>query len=68
MDESTNASVDISIAKAKHAAYYRRESKFHETLLASGNNIVLSLPNSMPIMSICNIMLSVATTLSFVDF
>lgn len=49
MDESTNASVDISIAKAKHVAYYRRDTKFHETLLANGNNIVLSLPNSMPI-------------------
>jgi len=49
MDESTNASTDISIAKAKHAAYYRRDTKFHETLLANGNNIVLSLPNSMPI-------------------
>ena len=40
---------DISIAKAKHATYYRRDTKFHETLLAKGNNIVLSLPNSMPI-------------------
>ena len=49
MDESTNASGDISIAKAKHAAYYRRDTKFHETLLANGNNIVLSLPNSLPI-------------------
>lgn len=49
MDESTNASVDISIAKAKHSAYYRRDTKFHEALVSNGNNIVLSLPNAMPI-------------------
>jgi glc operon protein GlcG len=49
MDESTDASGDISIAKAKHAAYYRRDTKFHESLVVNGNNIVLSLPNSMPI-------------------
>jgi glc operon protein GlcG len=49
MDESTDASGDIAIAKAKHAAYYKRDTKFHEDLLAKGNNIVLSLPNSSPI-------------------
>jgi glc operon protein GlcG len=49
MDESTNASVDISIAKAKHSAYYRRDTKFHQDLLSKGNNVVLSLPNAMPI-------------------
>jgi glc operon protein GlcG len=49
MDESTNASADISIAKAKHSAYYRRDTKFHQDLLSKGNNVVLALPNSMPI-------------------
>jgi glc operon protein GlcG len=49
MDESTNASGDIAIAKAKHSAYYRRDTKFHEDLLKGGNNVVLALPNSLPI-------------------
>jgi len=49
MDESTNASGDISLAKAKHAAYYRRDTKFHEDLLTQGNNVVLGLLNSLPI-------------------
>jgi glc operon protein GlcG len=49
MDKSTEASVDISVAKAKHAAYYQRDTKFHEDLLKDGNSLVLSLPNSMPI-------------------
>jgi len=49
MDESTNASIDISIGKAKHSAYYRRDTKFHEDLLKSGNHLVLSLPGSMPV-------------------
>lgn len=49
MDESTNASGDIAIAKAKHAAYYRRDTKFHQDLLTKGNNVVLALPNAMPI-------------------
>ncbi len=49
MDNTTVASGDIAIAKARHAAYYRRDTKFHEDLLAKGNNGVLSLPHSLPI-------------------
>lgn len=49
MDNTTVASGDIAIAKARHAAYYRRDTKFHEDLLAKGNNVVLSLPHSLPI-------------------
>lgn len=49
MDESTNASGDIAIAKARHSAYYRRDTKFHEDLLTKGNNLVLALPNTMPV-------------------
>jgi glc operon protein GlcG len=49
MDESSNASGDIAIAKAKHSAYYRRDTKFHEDLVKGGNNVVLALPNSLPI-------------------
>jgi len=49
MDESTNASGEIAIAKAKHAALYRRDTKFHQDLLAKGNTAVLALPDSLPI-------------------
>ena len=49
MDDTTNASVDVAIAKAKHAANFRRDTKFHEELLEKGNNIVLALPNVLPL-------------------
>lgn len=49
MDDTTNASVDVAIAKAQHAANYRRDTKFHEDLLDKGNNVVLALPNGMPL-------------------
>ena len=49
MDESTNASGEIAIAKAKHAALYRRDTKFHQDLLAKANTAVLALPDSLPI-------------------
>lgn len=49
MDDTTNASVDIAIAKAQHAANYRRDTKFHQELLEKGNNVVLALPASMPL-------------------
>jgi glc operon protein GlcG len=49
MDESTHASGEIAIAKAKHAALYRRDTKFHQDLLAKGNTAVLALPDSLPI-------------------
>jgi glc operon protein GlcG len=49
MDNTTNASGDIAIAKARHASYYRRDTEFHEDLLAKGNFVVLSLPHSLPI-------------------
>ncbi len=49
MDESTNASGEVSIAKAKHSAYYRRDTKFHQDLILKGLNPLLTLPNSMPI-------------------
>lgn len=49
MDDTTNASVDVAIAKALHSANYRRDTKFHEDILTKGNNVVLSLPNSMPL-------------------
>lgn len=49
MDKSTNASVEIAIAKAKHAANYRRDTKFHEDLMEKGHNLILSFPGSMPL-------------------
>jgi glc operon protein GlcG len=49
MDETTNASVDIAISKAQHAANYQRDSGFHQKLLENGNNVVLALPASIPI-------------------
>jgi uncharacterized protein GlcG (DUF336 family) len=49
MDETTNASVEIAIAKAVHAVNYRRDTKFHQELLQKGNNVILGLSNSMPL-------------------
>lgn len=49
MDETTNASVEIAIAKAVHAVNYRRDTKFHQALLEGGNNVVLGLLNAMPL-------------------
>lgn len=49
MDDTTNASVDVAIAKAQHAANYRRDTKFHEDLLDKGNNVVLASPQGMPL-------------------
>lgn len=49
MDDTTNISVDVAIAKAQHAANFRRDTKFHEELLSKGNNVVLALPTGMPL-------------------
>jgi glc operon protein GlcG len=50
-DNTTYAAVEIAQKKAFHAANYRRNTAFHEKLLAEGSeNIgVLSLPDCMPI-------------------
>ncbi|CAG0935214.1 hypothetical protein TFLX_04046 [Thermoflexales bacterium] len=49
MDDTPNASVEVALAKAVHAANYRRDTKFHEDLLSQGNNVVLGLPHSLPV-------------------
>ncbi len=49
MDNSTNSSGPIAIAKAEHAANFRRDTVFHQDLIQSGNFLVLALPASMPI-------------------
>lgn len=50
-DNTTNAAVGIAQKKAYHAANYRRNTIFHQKLLAEGIESlpVLSLPNCMPI-------------------
>lgn len=49
MDDTTNVSVEVALAKAQHAANFRRDTEFHEDLLSKGNNVVLALPNGMPL-------------------
>lgn len=49
MDDTPVSSLPIATAKAKHANNYRRDTRFHQDLLAKGNVVVLALPDSMPI-------------------
>lgn len=49
MDNSTNASGDIAIAKAGHAVNYQRDAKYHEDFLKAGQLRVLALPNTLSI-------------------
>lgn len=49
MDGTTNSAADIAVAKARHAANDRRDTSFHENLLTGGNDVVLALPNAMPL-------------------
>ena len=49
MDGTPNASVDVAIGKAVHAATYRRPTAFHQQLLEGGNAVVLGLPNVLPV-------------------
>ena len=49
MDGTPNASVEVAIRKAEHAANYRRPTAFHQQLLAGGNAVVLGLPNLLPV-------------------
>ncbi|GAA4741059.1 GlcG/HbpS family heme-binding protein [Flavisolibacter ginsenosidimutans] len=49
MDDSTNASGDIAIAKAQHAVNYRRDTRYHEEFLKQGQLRVLALPNTLSI-------------------
>ena len=49
MDDTPNNSLPIALAKAKHAANFRRDTKFHEDILTQGNNLVLALPDALPI-------------------
>jgi glc operon protein GlcG len=49
MDDSTNASGDIAVAKAQHAINYRRDTRYHEEFLKQGQLRVLALPNTLSI-------------------
>lgn len=49
MDGASNSTVDVAVRKAEHAANFRRDTVFHQDLLSKGNNVVLGLPNSLPI-------------------
>jgi glc operon protein GlcG len=49
MDENAHASVDLAIAKAVHAARFRRPTRFHEELLAHGAMGVLGVPGMVPL-------------------
>ena len=49
MDNSTNASGEIAVAKAQHAVNYRRDTKYHEEFLKQGQLRVLALPNTLSI-------------------
>ena len=47
MDNSSNASGDIAIAKAQHAVNYQRDTKYHEDFLKQEQLRVLALPNTL---------------------
>ncbi|HOY13642.1 MAG TPA: heme-binding protein [Saprospiraceae bacterium] len=49
MDCTSGASVDISIAKAKHSAHFKRDTKHHADQIKAGNNLILAFPNAMPV-------------------
>lgn len=49
MDDVANASVEVAMAKARHAVNYRRDTRFHQDLLEKGNHVVLALPDAMPL-------------------
>jgi glc operon protein GlcG len=49
MDGAPNASVEVAIRKATHAVNYRRDTRFHQDLVAKGHHAVLGLPEILPV-------------------
>lgn len=49
MDGSTNCSMEIAMAKAKHAINYRRTTKYHEDIVQKGGLVAMAFPGFMPI-------------------
>jgi glc operon protein GlcG len=49
IDGTQVGSVEVAIAKAKSAVYFKRPTKVFQDAVAQGNHHILSLPNAMPI-------------------
>ncbi|HMS70972.1 MAG TPA: heme-binding protein [Saprospiraceae bacterium] len=49
MDGTSGASGDMAIAKAKHSAHFKRDTKHHADQIKAGNNLILAFPNAMPV-------------------
>lgn len=50
MDGVGNASIDVALGKARHAAHYRRATKQQQEAIAGGENLIpIVIPHAMPI-------------------
>lgn len=49
MDGTQVGSVEVALAKAKSAIYFKRPTKVFEDALASGKNGSLKIPNALPV-------------------
>lgn len=49
MDGCSNVSVEMALAKARHAISFRRTTKFHEDRLSEGLMVVLGIPGALPL-------------------
>lgn len=49
MDDALLGSIEVSIAKARTAALFKRPSKAFEDMLAGGRMAVLGIPNVLPV-------------------
>lgn len=49
MDGTPPSSVEVALAKARHAVDYRRDTVFHQGLLEKNALAVLALPGALPI-------------------
>jgi len=50
MDGVSNASIDVALGKARHAANYRRATKQQQDAVAGGENLIpIVIPYAMPI-------------------
>jgi glc operon protein GlcG len=49
MDDAQLGSLEVSIAKARSALYFKRPTKAMEDVVAGGRLVVMTLPNSVPV-------------------
>lgn len=49
MDGTQLASIEVAIAKATSAVYYKRSTKIFEDTLVGGRQAILNLPGAMPV-------------------